>query len=477
VGVLVTACGDDADSSSNGGSADSTGTVPTSTSPSTATESGETVGGTMSGGASTSADASSGSASMSATASSGSGTSTNGATGDATGAESTTGEGGSESSGTTGSGIDCSDVGRQPFDYSYLWVSNSPEGTVSKIDTQLAVEVARYTSGPAGAQDPSRTSVSADGRFAVVVNRSGGISMIAAEEDDCVDADGSGTLSTSTGAADVLAWGTDECVLWNVPLPASGTSGPRPVSWTIGEQDPITCEYAIGNVWVGWYDAGANQGSFRLLDGETGATLEDVAVPEWSGETWGPYGGAIDSENNFWAIGWGTNGPLIRIDGETNAATHFGSAGGWIYGMGLDLDGNPWATGCGNGLVYRFDAEAETWATIADVQSGCLRGMQVDSNGVAWIAKNSPCGLASIDTTTEPPTVIDPNIALPGCNTPVGVSIDAEGFVWIVDQGSNQAMKFDPTTGLIDSTVEGLVSPYTYSDMTGAGIATQILPS
>jgi len=429
----------------------------------------------MSGEGSTAADSSSGNASGTGATSTGPGaTSTAGTT---VGASSSGGVG-SESSGTTGSAIDCNDVKRQPFDFSYLWVANSPEGTVSKIDTQLATEVGRYISGPIGATDPSRTSVSADGRYAVVVNRSGGISMIAAETDECIDADVSGTIETSSGIGDVLAWGEDECVLWNVALPGSGSTGPRPVSWTIGEQDPISCEYGIGNVWVGWYDQGANQGNFRLLDGTTGATIEDVAVPSWSGEAFGPYGGAIDADNNFWAIGWGPNGPIIRIDGVTNVATNYGSPGGWIYGMGLDLEGNTWATGCGTPAVYRFDAVAETWETVANIAgASCLRGMQVDSNGVAWIAKNSPCGLASIDTTTDPPTVLDANIDLPGCSTPVGVSIDAEGFVWVVDQGSNRAMKYDPTTGLVDSTVEGLVGPYTYSDMTGAGIAAQILPS
>lgn len=470
--VLVAAgCGDDG-SDTGSGSGNSTGVPTTSTTASGSGTQGEvTTAETMSGGASTAAS-SSGDATASATGSSGDTTGGPGTSGSSSGGEE------SSSSGTSGGVIDCSEVSRQPFDFSYLWVSNSPEGTVSKIDTQQALEVGRYESGPVGVRDPSRTSVSADGRYAVVVNRSGGITMIAAEDDECVDTNMNGVIDTSTGAGDVFTWGEDECVLWNVPLPGSGTTGPRPVSWTIGEQDPVSCEYAIGNVWVGWYDSAANQGNFRLLDGATGATLDDVAVPSWSGESWGPYGGAIDADNNFWAIGWGTNGPVVRIDGVTHTATHYGSAGGWIYGMGLDLEGNTWATGCGTPDVYRFDAAAETWETVASISgANCLRGMQVDSNGVAWIAKNGACGLAAIDTTTDPPTVIDDNIALPGCNTPVGVSIDAEGFVWVVDQGSNQAMKYDPTTGMIDATVGGLVSPYTYSDMTGAGIAAQILPS
>ena len=185
----------------------------------------------------------------------------------------------------------------------------------------------------------------------------------------------------------------------------------------------------------------------------------------------------LDSENNFWAIGWGQTGPVVKIDVDTHVATHFGSAGGWIYGMGLDLQGNTWAGGCGNGNVYRFHKQNETWSQVANVAGvSCLRGLQVDFDGVAWIAKNGPCGLAAIDTSVEPPQPIDLNIPIAGCSTPVGVSIDAEGFVWVVDQGASRAFKIDPDTYQVVAQVTGLVSPYTYSDMTGAGIAGQVNP-
>ncbi len=204
-----------------------------------------------------------------------------------------------------------------------------------------------------------------------------------------------------------------------------------------------------------------------------------MTVPNWSGQSWswGPYGGAIDSENNFWVIGWGQTGPVVKIDGITHDATHYGSAGGSIYGMGLDLQGNTYASGCGNGNVYRFHKADETWSLVATVpQVGCLRGLQVDLNGVAWIAKNSPCGLAAIDTAVEPPQPINLDIPLPGCSSPVGVSIDAEGYVWVVDEYANAAFKVDPNDYQVVATVTGLVSPYTYSDMTGAGISAQIAP-
>ena len=65
---------------------------------------------------------------------------------------------------------------------------------------------------------------------------------------------------------------------------------------------------------------------------------------------------------------------------------------------------------------------------------------------------------------------------LPGCSNPWGVSIDIEGFVWIVDMTANAAFKIDPETYQTVATVTGLVGPYTYSDMTGAALNAQINP-
>jgi len=64
---------------------------------------------------------------------------------------------------------------------------------------------------------------------------------------------------------------------------------------------------------------------------------------------------------------------------------------------------------------------------------------------------------------------IKTDIALPGCSSRWGVSIDNEGYVWVVDKG-NKAFKVDPETYEIKLIVTGLINPYTYSDMTGQGL-------
>ena len=151
-------------------------------------------------------------------------------------------------------------------EFSFIWIANSPQGTVSKIDTFTGVEVARYSTGPATQAEPSRTSVNLYGDVAVSNRGSqtggaGGVTKIAAREEDCIDKNGNGAIETSTGPTDIKAWGQDECVLWNIEIPSDVYQhGPRPTAWegaVVGG-----CAAADPRLWMGWYDKNANIGKF-----------------------------------------------------------------------------------------------------------------------------------------------------------------------------------------------------------------------
>jgi hypothetical protein len=55
-------------------------------------------------------------------------------------------------------------------------------------------------------------------------------------------------------------------------------------------------------------------------------------------------------------------------------------------------------------------------------------------------------------------------------NQPTGVAVDAGGKVWATNLGSDNVMRIDPTTNLVDLTVtlRPGSAPYNYSDMTGS---------
>jgi streptogramin lyase len=146
------------------------------------------------------------------------------------------------------------------------------------------------------------------------------------------------------------------------------------------------------------------------------------------------------------------------------------------YGMTVDPDGNAWFGGC-SGPVTMFDAQNQSFHSVPNT-SACHRGVAADSLGNIWVASNSPCGLVQIDRETR--TLIKFHNAADfnnQCSTPVGVSIDVEGYVWMVDQGNPNgwAWKMDPET-YQKQVVLIPGNHYTYSDMTGGGLNAVIAP-
>ncbi|MCB9707095.1 MAG: hypothetical protein H6711_34960, partial [Myxococcales bacterium] len=331
--------------------------------------------------------------------------------------------------------------------------------------TMTLVEEARYNTGPNG--DPSRTSVNLKGAVAVV-NRGGGITKIAAVLDDCVDKNNDGVITTSTGPNDVKPWGQDECVLWNTALPSAS----RPAAWTSGEKaDPNDeCSPLINeHVWTS-----GPQGSdawVYLLDGNDGSIINQVLVPGANGGL-GIYGGAVDSNNDFWGVTYSA-GPLVHVryddfSYETIALPGFS---GGAYGFTVDSKGRSWIGGWNNSLI-RYDPMTKEWVQttgIPGMYNGLSRGMNEDANGDLWAAFlgfGGPQGILRVNTDTATFVEMIDGTKLTNVSTPTGASVDVDGKIWMVDQGLSGAFVYHPDDMTVDF-VGGLVSPYTYSDMTG----------
>lgn len=367
--------------------------------------------------------------------------------------------------GSPDGGANCGDMG-DGLTHSYIWIANSSQGTVSKINTQTMIEEGRYIVRPDSAGNPSRTSVALSGDVAVA-NRAGGVVKIYSNTATCLESNGMPGIQTSTGGGDVLPWGTEECVAWYTPF---NYQTQRPLAWAQGTYNTATCRYENEKLWTSGRQ-GPGPADVLLLDGETGVVEDTAVVPNVIGWA-GLYGGAVDSNGNFWSVdhNWDGASTLVRVDRATMAVSQWPVTGQVHYGLAVDPQGRAWL--CGNGGASRFDPVTATWSHLPPANGGsALGGCMTDDQGILWHSRYPDAVLVGIDT--EMLTVVD-TIPIPAYVH--GVSIDFDGNVWGVQFGGSQAYRVDPVTHTVD-TFDGLVGAYTYSDMTGFALSSVGVPT
>jgi hypothetical protein len=344
------------------------------------------------------------------------------------------------------------------LEFSYIWIANSQQGTVSRVNTKDVTEEGRYLTRPDGAGNPSRTSVSLSGRAVAVANRSGGVVKIWSQADLCDPMkNGQPGLQTSDGKDDVLDWGDDDCVAWYSPFDDSNSQ--RPIAWIAGEQDLETCEYHDEQLWTA---RSGQDGVFaHLLNGEDGS--EAAKVPTgMNGGMFGQYGGAVDSKGDFWITVNGILGPpnLAVVHHDDLTVEHYEFPDGIAaYGITVDSQDRVWLSANGYGVgVSSFDPATDTW-TKGNGGFTSFAGVVETADHRIWTGSQDGTlyWFNGDDATVGQGLLLDSMIK--------GVSVDMEGFVWAVT--GTTAFKVDPDNLQVVGSYDGLDGPYTYSDMTG----------
>lgn len=347
--------------------------------------------------------------------------------------------------------------------YTYIWIANSIEGTISKINTRTMVEEGRYQTRPDRLGSPSRTSVGISGDV-VVANRGGGVTKFYADKEDCVDKNKDGVIQTSTGKDNVLKWGEDECMAWYNPMTYGSQ---RVVAWTYEEKSggpDSTDKIKIERVWVtGIHETDARI-FIHLLDGDNGKILksaETTGVP--APFPYGAYGGAVDRDNDLWFSNSHTaTGKLVRVSYE-DMSVKIWDRPFQSYGITVDPKGRPWICGVS---IARFTPQSEKWDAVQLPigRQSALGGCMVDGKGRLWLDVSETNALPTVTGIDIETLKVRDTVVIP--EHPHGVSIDFDGNIWGVGMLSTKAYRVNPDTKKVD-TFDGLSMAYTYSDMTG----------
>ncbi len=329
----------------------------------------------------------------------------------------------------------------------YIWIANSPDSTVSKLEIKTGHEVARYNVCP----DPSRTSVDLEGNVWIGCRGDAGVTKIMVNKADCKDKNGNGKIETSADLngdhkitqAEMLPFGKDECIRFLVYPEGPGVS-------TIARSAGVDKE---DHVWIGFWDSS----NLRRLEPDQGATVQTINIG------CNPYGLVIDQQGILWVSGRGCDS-LVRVDPTTGSVKKLQPNTGYSpYGINVDAFGKIWTANYGNGSVaWRYDPVADNWKSVNTLMNP--RGIAGSADGYVYVANDQDSSIARINATT---LVNEGQISLGANRAPVGIALDDDGFVWAVNQGTGTASKVDPKAGMVVGEYPVGNSPYTYSDMTG----------
>jgi streptogramin lyase len=362
-----------------------------------------------------------------------------------------------------------------------LWIANTDEGTVSRLDPATGRETARYASVDRGGlpfgreAQPSRTAL--DQRLdAYVANRAfsgiASVTKIAGDATRCVDRDADGVIETSADldedgsialddALGEFVGPSDECLLWTV---AVGGENAIARALAVGLSDTSG---EPGDVWVGLY----TEQLALVLSQDRGAQIASIPLGL------GPYGAVTAPDGRVWF----TSGPgaatfIVAVDPETFDVTRVPlpenvvTYGISVDGLGRIIVAGEWGRRWKG--VAAYDPVTDRWSQSGTLPTApdqySVRGIAASADAI-WVAGRSARGEAALFELAVADLSLTETHVLPRAEEIVGVGVAFDGRVWGIAKGSNRAYRLDRETGEITSFPVG-ETPYTYSDFTGYGL-------
>ena len=374
------------------------------------------------------------------------------------------------------------ELSKEPATLPLVWVPGD-EGVVSKVNTETGNELGRYRVALYGGS-PSRTSVDLEGNVWVGLRTAGTVVKIGHyEAGQYIDRNEDGVIQTSrdldgdgdiTGA-EILPWGEDECVLFEVVLVPGHNGTYAPGTY----EGPYETDYwgtsprglavdAENNLWVG---TGSPQRLYHI-DGATGEILDIVDVSPWDHYT---YGATIDRDGVLWLVDrWHspTEPPptkLLRVDPSDLESIREVHLPYEQYGLAADGLGHLFVTGWESNKLFKIDIETDEMIWVKNTTEGCARGVAVtpEDNHV-WVADT--CRNSTLRYDNDGNFIAE----VGGLVGPSGIAADAAGKVWVTDRNDEYIHRIDPETNTVDLSkrLSGTGGPYSYSDMAGVVVAT-----
>ncbi|MDH5673444.1 MAG: hypothetical protein OEZ06_14920 [Myxococcales bacterium] len=346
----------------------------------------------------------------------------------------------------------------EPIESEHVWVPNTGEASVSKVDAEDAIELSRYALPPS---QPLRVAVDYLGDAWVGADLESGqaqLSRFAAGPDRCLDRDGDGLL-TSSGPADVLEAGRDECQLLSRSfdsedglLRSLSIDGARDPDGGLG-----------GHVWIG-----LSGGALLQLDGRDGSELQRLELPSFS-----PWDSAFDPWGVLWVIE--QDGRIARIDPAQRPPDidiiEVPYACYSLEAIASDTQGRLSLSGFSCEQLLRYDPASARFERVEAPGLLTTRGVGV-LGGDSWVAHTA----GSVSRFQHEPLSHTETFTLASDDLrpidTLALSTDSRGALWLVSSRGGQSdrgllTRFDPMAGAASAQLEVGFAPRALGDMTG----------
>ena len=375
----------------------------------------------------------------------------------------------------------------QTFDYPWVWVTNNPFGTISKIDARTHKEVARYY-GPPGMTNQyglglvSRTTVDRFGNVWVECRGNDSVIQILDERNWSLafDYNGNGRLDTSRDLNgdgciqpnEMLPFGQDELVARYYKFPRGWF--PRALAIDLN-----------GYLWVGFSNARrVVQVDPNLppaifgphVGGGTPPFLEDLQFPVSPYGFVATRGGYLYSATpgSTMVVEWCPGNPEVPNDARITqvVSARDGDRAISTYGIAAGSDCTIWVSDISNGRLMRWrPRQGQAGVSISTQGIGQSRGVNIDFDGNVWTSATGSATIAVWDPDTLTPTPFtDPCPTENRNHSGIGIALGNQ----IVNPGylSNNGVSFwtynGATVTLAGCTICDGIAPYNYNDFTGA---------
>ncbi|MCX6718566.1 MAG: SMP-30/gluconolactonase/LRE family protein [Candidatus Staskawiczbacteria bacterium] len=293
----------------------------------------------------------------------------------------------------------------------YIWIANSGDNTVTKLNISNGNVIGTYNVG----NNPQEVAVDASGNVWVANNGGNSVTKL--------DSSGN-TIGT-----------------YNVGY------GPRGIA--IDE---------AGNVWV------ANSGGNNVTKLHSDGT--QYSGSPYSVES-GAYGIAVDPSGNAWVTDSGGNS-VTKLNSSTGAIIAISSVGNNPYGIAVNAYGNVWVANAGSNSVTKLDSSGNVLGTYPVGNNP--RGIAVDSSGNVWVANFDDNTVTELNSLGNVIGTYSSGVGAFG-NNPYGVAVDAYGNVWVANSGAGNnggrtVTKLDSSGSRLGTYSVGK-GPYSFGDFTG----------